>query len=100
MTLEEVITQLADLSPEGDYQLDVAENNITVKNSTGEDIQLSSEDVAALQAKVEEQSSQIDKLKLTNRALLLKTPTQQNPQTPEEMIMKICGRTGEDNGEA
>lgn len=89
--LEEVLTQLSDLDPEADYSVDVSENNISVKCNTDEDTSVLSEEIKQLQDKVTEQSSQIDKLKLTNRALLLKTPVAEEPKTPEEIIYAICG---------
>lgn len=89
--LEEVITQLSDLDPEADYSLDISENNISVKPNTDEDIPDLSEEIKQLQDKVTEQSSQIDKLKLTNRALLYRTPVAEGPKTPEEIIFAMCG---------
>lgn len=89
--LEEVLTQLSDLDPEADYSVDVSENNISVKFNTDEDTSDLSEEIKQLQDKVTEQSSQIDKLKLTNRALLLKTPVAEGPKTPEEIIYAMCG---------
>ena len=81
--LEEVLTQLSDLDPEADYSVDVSENNISVKCNTDEDTSVLSEEIKQLQDKVTEQSSQIDKLKLTNRALLLKTPVAEGLKHPK-----------------
>lgn len=96
--LDEVLTQLSDLDPEKDYTLEVSDTNISVKE-VREDSQTGSEELDSLKGENQKLAAQIESLKKTNQALLLKTPVEET-KSFEEIVYDLCGKRGRRNGEA
>lgn len=97
--LDEVLTQLSDLDPEKDYTLEVSDSNISVKESGGEDSVTDNVELESLKGENEKLIAQIESLKKTNQALLLKTPVEET-KSFEEIVYNLCGKRGKRNGEA
>lgn len=96
--LDEVLTQLSDLDPNKDYTLNVSETNISVEENTDDDTQTGNEELEILKGKNSELETQIEQLKKTNKALLLKTSVEE-PKSFEQTMYEMYGKRGNRNGE-